>query len=40
MADKTMISCLAWIRKGYAKEFPLTNTEIDKQLGCIIGTQE
>merc|ERR1711957_788498 len=40
MADKTLISCLAWIKKGYAKEFPLTNTEMDKQMTEMMEEEE
>merc|ERR1719490_111094 len=31
-----MISCLTWLKKGYAKETPLTNEEIDRQMAEIM----
>jgi len=40
MADKTMISCLTWLKKGYAKETPLTNEEIDRQMAEMMGEDE
>ena len=40
MADKTMISCLSWIRRGYAKETPITNAQIDQQMADMMGEEE
>lgn len=40
MTDKTMISCLAWIKKGYAKEYALTNTDMDKQMAEMMDEEE
>merc|ERR1711874_613430 len=40
MADKTLISCLSWIKKGYAREFPMTNQDIDKQMAEMMEESE
>lgn len=40
MTDKTMISCIAWIKQGYAREEAITNTELDKQMTAMMDEEE
>ena len=40
MADKTMISCLAWIKRGYAKEDGITNADIQNQMAEMMDEEE
>jgi len=40
MADKTLISCLSWIKKGFARETPISNQEIDQQMTEMMQEEE
>lgn len=40
MTDKTMISCIAWLKKGYAKADPKTNDMIDLEMAGMMEEEE